>query len=70
MLRLGMYKKLKTIAFVPVKKYVVAIQIFQIHFHQNTPLVQIHTSAFDRKGVGNIPQSHFMRAFSARPSHS
>jgi hypothetical protein len=70
MLRLGTYKKLETVAFVRVKKHVVAVQKFKIHFHQNTTLVQIHTSVCHRKRVGNIPESHFVKIFSAPPSHS
>ena len=37
---------------------------------QNGSLVQLHTSASDRKGVGNIPGGHVLKAFSAPPSHS
>jgi hypothetical protein len=68
--RLRMYKKLKTIAFVTVKKYVTAVLLLKIHFLQNSSLVQVHTSAIDRKVVGNIPESHFVKAFSAPSSHS
>jgi len=36
------------------KKYAVAVEIFKIHFRQNSSLVQIHTSASHRKFVTNI----------------
>jgi len=32
--------------------------------------VQLQTSASECKGVGNIPGSHFVKAFSAPPLHS
>jgi hypothetical protein len=38
-------------------------------FRQNSPLVQKYTSASDRKDFGNIPGSHFLKAFSEVPSH-
>jgi hypothetical protein len=31
--------------------------------------VQLHTFALDCKVVENVPGSHFVKAFSARPSH-
>ena len=43
---------------------------FKFHFLRNSPIVQIHTSASDCKCVGNAPGSHFVKAFSALPSHS
>jgi hypothetical protein len=46
------------------------IQSFKLYFHQNNPLVQLYISASDRRGVENIPGSHFVKAFSAPPSHS
>jgi hypothetical protein len=45
------------------------IQLFKLHFLQNRPLVQLHTSSSDCKGVGNNPGSHFMKAFSPLPLH-
>jgi hypothetical protein len=46
------------------------LQLFKLHFLQNSPLVQIYTYARDFKVVGNIPGTHFVKAFSALPSHS
>jgi hypothetical protein len=43
---------------------------FKLLFLQNSPLLQLYTSANDCKGVGIVPGSHFMKAFSALPSHS
>jgi len=45
------------------------VQLFKLHFLQNSPFVQIHTSTSDCKCVGNIPWSHFVKAFSAPPLH-
>jgi len=45
-------------------------QSFKLHFLQNNPLVQPYISASGCKDVGNIRGSHFVKAFSARPSHS
>ena len=42
-----------------------AVQSFKLHF-----LVQLYTSAINCEGVGNIPKSHFVKAFSALLSHS
>ena len=42
----------------------------KLKFLQNTPLVQLHTSARECKGVGLIPGSNFVKAFSALTSHS
>ena len=39
--------------------------IIKLHFLQSILLVQLYTSASDCKGVGNIPGSHFVKAFSA-----
>jgi len=41
-----------------------------IHFFQNSLPVQLYTSVSDCKGVGNISGSHFVKAFSAFPSHA
>jgi len=41
--------------------------IIKLHFLQSILLVQLYTSASDCKGVGNIPGSHFVKAFSALP---
>jgi len=46
------------------------VQSFKLHFLQSSPLVQLYTSASGCKGVGNIPVSHFVKTFSALPSHS
>jgi len=46
------------------------VQPFKLHFLQNSPLVQIHTSASYCEGIRNIPGSHFVQAFSAISSHS
>ena len=37
---------------------------------QNGSLVQLFISASERKGVGNIPGGHVLKAFSALPSYS
>ena len=36
---------------------------FKLHFLQSSLLVQLCTSVSDRTGVGNIPGSHFLKAF-------
>jgi len=46
------------------------VQSFKLQFLQNISLVQLYTFASDCKGVGKIPSSHFVKAFSALPSHS
>jgi len=46
------------------------VQIFKLQFLQNGRLVLLHTSASDYKDVGNIPGSHFVKAFLAIPSRS
>ena len=46
------------------------VQPFELNFLQNRPLMQLYTSAGEGKGVGNIPGSHLVKAFSALPSHS
>jgi hypothetical protein len=46
------------------------VQTFKLLFLQNSHLVQLYTSASDCKFVGNIPGSHFVKAFSALSSHS
>jgi hypothetical protein len=46
------------------------VQSFKLQFLQNSPLAHLYTSAIDCKGVGNIPGTHFVKAFSALPSHS
>ena len=45
------------------------VQSFTLHFHRNSRLMQIPSSASDCKGVTNIPGSHLGEAFSALPSH-
>jgi len=46
------------------------VQSFKLQFLQNSPLAHLYTSVSDCKGVGNIPGSYFVKAFSALPSHS
>ena len=46
------------------------IRPHKLHFLENSPLVQLWISASDYQGVGNIPGSHFVKDFSALPSHS
>jgi hypothetical protein len=50
-----------------------AVQIFKLYLSYISfifPVVQIYTSSSDCKCVGKIPGSHFVKAFSALPSHS
>jgi hypothetical protein len=42
----------------------------KLHLLQSIPLVQVYISVSNCQGVGNIPGSYFMKAFSALPSHS
>jgi len=42
----------------------------KLHLPQSSPLVQIYISVSVCQGVGNIPGSYFVKAFSALPSHS
>jgi hypothetical protein len=46
------------------------VQPFKLNFLQNNFLVELHASARNCKGAGNIPGSHFVKAFTALPSHS
>jgi hypothetical protein len=46
------------------------IPSFKLLFLANSPCVQLYTSDNDCKGVGIIPGSRFVKAFSAPPSHS
>jgi len=46
------------------------VQSFKLGFLQNSLLVQLYTSDSDCKGIGNIPGSNFVKAFSALPSNS
>jgi len=46
------------------------VQSFKLRCLQNSPLMQQYTSASDRKGAGNIPVSHFVKAFAALLLHS
>ena len=41
------------------------IQSFKLSFLENSPSVQLYTSANDYKGVSNIPGIHFVRPFLA-----
>ena len=51
------------------EKYKTARSI-KFHFLQNGSLVQLYISASHYKGVGSIPGSHFVKAFSAPLPHS
>jgi hypothetical protein len=46
------------------------LQQLKLHFLWNSRLVQLYTYASSCKGIGNIPGGHFVKAFSALPSHS
>ena len=39
------------------------MQSFKLRFLQNSPLLQLYTSANDYKGVGDIPGSLFVKPF-------
>ena len=54
----------------PVCEKYKTVQSFKLYFLQNSPLVQLYSSASNCKSVGNIPGSHFVKAFSALSSHS
>jgi len=47
-----------------------AVQSSKLNFLQNNFLLELYASARNCEGVGNIPGSHFVKAFSALPSHS
>jgi hypothetical protein len=46
------------------------VKYFELHFLQNSFLVQLCTSASYRKGIGNIPGGHSVKALAGVPSHS
>jgi hypothetical protein len=46
------------------------VQLFKLNFLQNNFLVELYASTRNCKGVGNIPGSHFVKAFSALLPHS
>jgi len=46
------------------------VKSFKLHFLQSSPLLQLYTSASGCNCVGNIPGSHFVKAFSALPLYS
>ena len=46
------------------------VQSVKLHFLQNSPLMRLYTSDSHCIGIGNIPGSHFVKAFSAPLSHS
>jgi hypothetical protein len=46
------------------------VQSFKLLILQNSPLVQIYISARNFQGVGYIPGSHIVKAFSTVPPHS
>jgi hypothetical protein len=39
------------------------VPVFKLHFRQNSPLVQIHTTVSGCKGIENISGSHFVKGF-------
>jgi hypothetical protein len=45
-----------------VEKYK-TVYLFMLRFLQNSPFVQLYTSASDSKCGGHIPGSHFAKAF-------
>jgi len=45
------------------------VQSFRLHFLQNSLLMLLQYSSSDCKGVGNMPGTHFVKAFTL-PSHS
>jgi hypothetical protein len=53
-----------------ISEKIKAVESFKPYFVQNSPLVHLYSSASDCKGVGNIPGTHFVKAFSALPVHS
>ena len=46
------------------------VQSFKLHFLQNSPPVQLYTSASDCKSDGNLSGSHFVKDLSALSLHS
>jgi hypothetical protein len=54
--------------FIP-EKYK-TLESLKLHFLQNSPVAQKYISVSDCIVVGNIPQSHFVRTFTALLSHS
>jgi len=46
------------------------VQLYKLLFLENSPLVKIYTSACERKFVGIILSSHFVKTFSALLSQS
>jgi hypothetical protein len=54
----------------PIPEKYTPAQSLKLYFLKNSPLVKLYTSASDCKGVGNIPGSHFVKAFSALLSNS
>ena len=64
---------LKSFKLFPESLYFRKIQnsaIVLVTFLHNRLTVQLPTSASDCKFAGNIPGSHFVKSFSALPSHS
>jgi hypothetical protein len=45
------------------------VQSLELHFLQNNPLLQLYNFFNNCTSVRNIPGSHFVKAFSALPSH-
>ena len=37
------------------------VQLYKVYFIQNSPILQLYTSASDCKGVGNFPGSHLCK---------
>jgi hypothetical protein len=57
---------LQSLYFFEIKKN----QPFKLHYLQNNLLLEPYISASGCKDVRNIRGSYFVKAFSARPSHS
>jgi hypothetical protein len=49
---------------------IVSSKLFKLNFLENSSIVRLYISASECKGVENFHGSHFMKAFSALPSHS
>jgi len=53
-----------------ISEKIKTFESFKLYFLQNSPLVYLYISARDSKGAGNIPGTHFVKAFSALQLHS
>ena len=54
----------------PISEKYETVQSFKLHFLQNSQLEQLYTSGSNRRSVGNIHGNHFVKTYSALPSHS